>query len=260
MSGVLLLSSTVEPVRCKYDFMRSVNVSFGAGFGTLGGLTWLGSTCCAKANPEINAIAIDTLVISNLLIFLPIFPKAKTLFLYFFIRHRLRLTLVLDHILIEYRRVLVGDSKQFGHRHSERVVADAGLSRRRESRANVSLPVDEKRRERPVIGFEQPLKQLLAIGGARQREVPPSQLRINCQYQRLVLSNLNIQVEPFSVLVFAARRHQSVRVLRMRHIAQSHLLEVPPQRRRGDPLLLGPARSDRKNSGCQNRTANTSFH
>src|SRR5438093_603454 len=137
MSGVLLLSSTVDPVRCKYAFMRSVNVSFGAGFGTLGGETWPGSTCCAKANPEINAIAIDTLVISILLIFLPIFRKPTTLFL-FFIRHRLRLTLVLDHILIEYRRVLVGDAKQLGHRHSERVVADAGLSRKRESRANVS--------------------------------------------------------------------------------------------------------------------------
>src|SRR6266567_3783811 len=240
MSVVLLLSSTVDPVRCKYAFMRSVNVSFGAGFGTLGGVIWPGSTCCAKANPEINAIAIDTLVISILLIFLPI-SESQQPYALFFIRHRLRFTLVLDHVLIEYRRVLVGDSKQLGHRHSKRVVADACLGREREPRADVALPVDEKRRERPVIGFEQSLKHLLAIGRARQREIPASQLRIYCQYKRLILSNLNVQVEPFSVFVLAARSDQSVRVLWMRHIVQTHLLEVPPQRRRGDPLLLGPA-------------------
>src|SRR5213083_1639665 len=110
-----------------------------------------------------------------------------------------------------------------------------------------------------MIGFEQSLKQLLTLSRPRKRKVPSVKSRINRENQRALRANLHIKVEPLGVLVLAARHDQHLSILRMRNIAQSHLIEVSAQRFFGDSLLL-PACSDRKHRRCQNRDVNSRLH
>src|SRR5262245_23251104 len=154
MSGVLLPSSIVEPVRCKYPLIRSVNVSLGgAGFAAFGGPVWAGSVCCANANPPISNMAIGILAISILLISFPACEN-QTLISTLLIGHNLRLSIFLNHLLIENRRVLIGDPKEFCSSNSKRLVSQATLSGEGKSSADVSLTINKKGCKRAMIRFE----------------------------------------------------------------------------------------------------------
>src|SRR6185295_5493882 len=120
------------------------------------------------------------------------------------------------------------------------------LCSEREARTDVALSIGEKRRERPMIRFEQSLKQLLTIRRPREVEISSLEFRIEGQHQRFVAAKLDIQIEPFSISVFAAGNDHSIRVLRMGHVAQPHLVEISAKSLDSHRLLLSGTRDTNK--------------
>src|SRR5437588_2675337 len=91
-------------------------------------------------------------------------------------------------------------------------------------------------------------------------EVSTAKLRIRRQHKRPILACFNIEIEPFRVFVVAARHDQRVRVLRMRHVAQPHLLQVSTQSLRAYSRLLSTACADRNHCPDRNRRDDSCLH
>src|SRR5689334_16755784 len=176
MSAVLFAGSIVAPSFCRKSFVFSAKViGLGAsGFG-FGAAVCAGSGCCAKAAAASNIASTGTATMNFLISILSSCSR--------FLR-RLFVRLLVAHKAVERGHVLVGDAQQLDDGGAERIETEAVFGRERKARADVALIINEEGREGAVIGFEQPLEQLLTVGGARHVEIAPLEFRVGRQHQR----------------------------------------------------------------------------